>query len=299
MTLSSDVVHDIVQFCEQQLLEQHYRADYLEFLNLVLIFIGHKSKAEASFRTPGAFHHARWMAKAIYCLKIYMFREQFRLTIRETNSIRAICQFIVRLYVKAWFTAPLAVNAPNFDLKFLIDLHTYRDLDKDISSVAVKKMCDHLWYLSEEAAGLSFFDETIPFDIKREMVQAIRAESLQTGNTKKNVVHPQDVGLLKDKTIQYFVSKHTETFFTRFGISTQFMDTDPSMWHQCPSYNDGLQIAKKIAVINDVSERKVKLMEEFNNVLTHDEEQRQFVLLTVDRYRKMFPNYTKQSLISS
>lgn len=73
---------------------------YSEFLNLVIIILGKGtlSSSNIALRAPGAFHHARWMAKAIYCLRIYLFRDQFYLTNQELNNIRDICQFIVRLY---------------------------------------------------------------------------------------------------------------------------------------------------------------------------------------------------------
>jgi len=52
------------------------------------------------------------MAKAIYCLKMYIFRNQFDLQHREEKSIADICVFIVKLYVKVWFKAPLTSSAP-------------------------------------------------------------------------------------------------------------------------------------------------------------------------------------------
>lgn len=39
-------------------------------------------------------------------------------------------------------------------------------------------------------------------------------------------------------------------------------------------------------------------MTEFNNILTHDEDQKQYVLQTVARFRKLFPNKTKAELES-
>lgn len=299
----TDVSTDILNFCKQQLEKQHGRADYVEFLNLIIIFLGDRppQSSEISFRAPGAFHHARWMAKAIYCLKIYLFRDQFHLTARELNGIRDVCQFIVRLYVKAWFLAPLAASAPKHDLDFLISLHKYETIDKDISRVVLKKMCNHLWYLSKETVGLSFFDENISFGEKEKMVQAIQgnnSEDLYNYSNNRNVIQPHLVHSLETKGIDSFVSKKTAAFFKRFNISTDFMNSPPSFWAQCPSYIHGLEIVKNMLVINDVSERKVKLMEEYNTVLTTDEEQKQFLLLTVENYRKTYPSYAKKSLIS-
>jgi len=47
-------------------------------------------------------------------------------------------------------------------------------MDKDISKVSTKKICYHLWYLTEETVALSFFDDSIPHEIKREMVKALK-----------------------------------------------------------------------------------------------------------------------------
>lgn len=52
-------------------------------------------------------------------------------------------------------------------------------VDSQISTAAIKKICNHLWYLSEEAAALSFFDESIPFETKHLMVEAL----------KKKIIH--------------------------------------------------------------------------------------------------------------
>jgi len=56
---------------------QQPREDYLELLRLCLIFLGGGSDGtDIQFRAPGAMHHARWMAKAIYALKIVLFQDQ-------------------------------------------------------------------------------------------------------------------------------------------------------------------------------------------------------------------------------
>src|SRR6218665_2434697 len=49
-------------------------------------FLGHKGKRVeegAWVQWTQSYHRARWMAKLIYCLKIYLYRFQFRLTRRE------------------------------------------------------------------------------------------------------------------------------------------------------------------------------------------------------------------------
>lgn len=68
---------------------------------------------------PGVVHRARWMAKIIYALKIYLFRDQFVLRSRELNALREFTTFAVRIYLKYWYVCPKPTLAPSNDLKLL------------------------------------------------------------------------------------------------------------------------------------------------------------------------------------
>ena len=43
------------------------------------------------FRLPGAYHLAKWMAKVINCFKIYLFKDQFKLTAAEQLHLAEFC----------------------------------------------------------------------------------------------------------------------------------------------------------------------------------------------------------------
>ena len=60
----------------------HCRDDYRELLQLSLVFLG-ATTTNITFKRPGAVHHAWWMAKAIYSLKIFLFRNEFHINIRK------------------------------------------------------------------------------------------------------------------------------------------------------------------------------------------------------------------------
>ena len=86
-----------------------------------------------------------------------MFRGQFKLNKREEQGLRAICIFVLSVYVKAWFTAPLAVSAPNSDLCFLQCLVRYQSENPAHSKVASNKFAGHLWYVSDELVVIGIF----------------------------------------------------------------------------------------------------------------------------------------------
>ena len=159
---------NILQFCLNQLKLPHYREDYREILEITVIFLNGVPPRGISFRTPGAIHHARWMSKALYSLKIFIFREEFKLTKKEYNSISSICIFIINLYVKAWFNAPIAAFSPHQDLEFFKSLYEYKNVDEELSKSATKKFVNHLWYLTSENILLAFFDKHI-YHVKQKL----------------------------------------------------------------------------------------------------------------------------------
>ena len=78
------------QFLCDQLTTKQPRDDYSEFLQLSLVALGeeHSIHGGVRFSPPGAYHHARWMAKGLYCHKILCFREQFRMNAHELQAFK-------------------------------------------------------------------------------------------------------------------------------------------------------------------------------------------------------------------
>lgn len=296
----TDVDADIITFCLNQLERQHKRADYMELLNLSIIFLGGLPPRGIKFRYPGAFHHARWMSKAIYCLKMFLFRKQFKFYSNELIGIRDTCLFIVTTYIRHWFTAELAPEAPYQDFNFLMKLHKYKDIDEGISSITLKKFCGHLWYLGEESIALSFFDANVPITIKEKMSSSIKP--FITGTFSENIKHhahikPIDMSFYEMRDISYFVTENTAKFFQRFQISTDFLNHHPSTWNNLEDYKQALEYVSQMQVVNDTAERGVQLMEQYNNILTRNEDEKQFLLQVVADYRSKYASCNKSVLI--
>lgn len=72
-------------FCKEELKKKITRNDHRELLELTSICLGTSDKI--TFRGPRPTHHARWKSKALYCLKMYLFREEFKLTEYENNAL--------------------------------------------------------------------------------------------------------------------------------------------------------------------------------------------------------------------
>ena len=69
---------EIENFGVKTLQRKFSRDNYREFLKLYFIFLD-KYRKNYTFRKPGACHHVRSMSKAIYILKMYLFRAELNL----------------------------------------------------------------------------------------------------------------------------------------------------------------------------------------------------------------------------
>lgn len=206
------------------------------------------------------------------------FRTQFEFREGEEQMVQDLSVFIIKLYIEAWFTAPLTTRAPNHDLQFLRKLHEFKNIDPIISKATVGKMINHLYFLTPECCGLSFYDETIDDEIKKKMVAALSREPLAECG-KKFIL--KDIEEIKGKDISDFICKDTNKFFQRFGLSTNFLKLEPSKWLEDADFMKDRNNVGRLRSVNDVAERGVKLIQEYSGLLTTSEEQLQYVLQLV------------------
>lgn len=274
------------------------RDDYREFLELACILLGGMSTEKIQFRRPGAAHHARWLAKGIYCLKIFMFKKQFSLKKKEIDGLRRICIFIVCFYIKAWYRAPIAITAPNQDLSLIQSLIRFKETDVGISEAAVSKLCGHLWYISEHLVALSLFDPTVSVPEKLKIVHALKTKEGTKNPQKRIIINPANYDSLLGKNLSDFASKNSLFLFKQFDLSYTFLDKAPELFDKDQTYLNCLKIFKSLRVVNDVAERGVALVEEYHSLLTKSEEQTQFLVQLVQQHRTDFSNCNKTKLAS-
>lgn len=293
----SDIVDDVSQFCLEYLQKDHCRADYREFLELIVIFLGGRLPGGNHIKKPGAIHHARWMAKAIESLKIFILRDQFEFKENEFEGLREFCIFVVRLYVKVWFQTTSAIKAPRLDLTFIKNSIDFAEINEIVSDQILDKVQNHLWYLSEETIAFSFFDDEVSVDEKRKMVSAL---DRQKKPTKKLIPSLRELKTqYKNKNLSDFVNANTRNFFERFNICTDFLKVDPSEWEDREDYRNGLETCKNIHVVNDAAERAVKLFSQYNDILCKCEEEKQWIITAVQSYKSNFPSVNKSILAKS
>lgn len=272
------------------------RDDYQELVELAMIFLGAHPTRGVFFRTPGAMHHARWMAKAIYSFKIWMFRDQFEMTFQELTGIRDFCVFLARVYVKAWTMASLAAAAPANDLSLLQDLLDYKSINPKISQRTFEKLAAHLWYLNEENVGFSFFDENLDISIKQKMAKCLKDKQGEEVIQKRRSISASD---LPKMTVADFVTQNTKKFFKKLLLKEDFLKLPAEQWSSNESYQNDKAFVCSLAVTNDHAERGVALIQEYSGRLTKNEDQFNFLTQVVEDHRRRQPNSLKRTLQNS
>ncbi|ESO06295.1 hypothetical protein HELRODRAFT_160458 [Helobdella robusta] len=171
------IVSDAIKaFIKCQLEVRHSRDDYLEFLLLAAHIVG--LQVDVAIRKPGARHRARWMAKAIYALKIELLftvnKTIFNLTARKLQGIQRLNRFIICVYLQSWFSCRLTADAPVNDILLIQRLHDYDDAV--LGSTGLKMMLRHSWYMSPELATLALFSSLLSDKEKTDLVRTIQAD---------------------------------------------------------------------------------------------------------------------------
>ena len=156
-----DDVEPLLSFINKQLDGENQdklpRGDYKEFLELAKIFLGGDVDRKKGYifqlSRPGADHHARWMSKCIYFLKLFLLSDQFpqsQLSWQKKKKVETMAIFIIFPYLQSWFTSPSLLGAAQNDLDLFKRLQTFSKIDKKIYSATSSVLSRHPWYLTEE-----------------------------------------------------------------------------------------------------------------------------------------------------
>ena len=167
------------------------------------------------------------MGKALYAIKIFLFREEFNLTISEINGLRKVCIFIVLFYQKPWFTAQRPDAAALSDLTFIQQLLDCSVLDAKLCNAALTKILGHLWYLSEEIIGFAFFDKQVSLECKRKMAIAIKERSGTEVPSKRLILDLKNKSQITNLTLDQLVTKHSIKLFEKLNLPVDFLKFDP------------------------------------------------------------------------
>ncbi|KAK3926030.1 Chaperone protein DnaK [Frankliniella fusca] len=273
----------IVKFAISHIEVGQPRDDYLELLEVSILFLGGFPPKGIRFHPPGPIHSARWMAKAIYTIKMTLLRRQLRLEPGVANGLLKVAAFVVR-----------KSHAPRRYLLFLKRLIQYEKVNKPIAKAAQSRFLNHLWYLSEESMGFAVFDEELSDQERQQIAENILHKEGDDDPPKKRSLHLSD---LPDMCLSDLATTHTKNFFIMLGLKYDFLDKPVREWSDQEDYRRAREIVMNLKVVNDQGERGVKLMNDYNGVITKKEDHFQDLLVNVHAHRQSVPNVKKETLI--
>ena len=129
------------------------------------------------------------------------------------------------------------------------------------------------------------------------MVLKIKGPNVDAYLSKRFLIKLEDIDNICTKEMDYFITSESMDFFKRFEISHEFSEVDPREWPVHESFQKGLNIVKGLKVVNDVAERAVKLVTDYNNLLTKDAAQKQYTVQIVAENRKLCPDASKEKIL--
>lgn len=209
-------------------------------------------------------------------------------------QLNRFVEFGALIYSKVWIEVPLATEAPGCDLKLWGDLRKYEAIDSEIGIAGRKVLERHLWYLSDELVGLALFSDRISAGQKSKIIAGMK-------NEKSSRSIRQQSRVLKDGvSLEHFATKRTAELFPRLKICQSFLSLSPEKWEDNIEYKNGRERVRQLKVVNDTAERGVQLIQQYNKLLTNNEDDKQFLLQIVEANRNaIHTNATKKSVIDT
>lgn len=229
---------------------KHIRDDYAELTDLCLKFFGVQTKKP--FMVPGSVSRARWMARGIYGMKMYLFRRELDLEPRFEANLLQFALFVSLIYCKYWNRCTNVFDAPVNDLSLIADLQKYSIENEEIANVVLNNLWNHLWYLGEELAVLSLFSDKVSVDDKNRM--RVKLLSNQYPPRSKNSLKLEK--FIDGTELPDLVTERSRFLLSILEIELSFLNINAATWKNNPTFKKAKREAEGlIIVVNDLAER--------------------------------------------
>ena len=67
--------------------------------------------------------------------------------------------FLTLIHTPAWLKASISADAPVNDLEYIQDLMDIREVDQEVADVALDKLTNSRWYLTQDVVPYSLFSK--------------------------------------------------------------------------------------------------------------------------------------------
>ena len=118
----------------------------------------------------------------------------------------------------------------------------------------------------------------------------MKDENMETGVA----VMPQ---MNQNVKVSSLIGKNSRLLFDLLKVNTKWLSLYPDEWSKNYEFNYISGILKDLKVVNDLVERSVKLVTDFNQILTWDKNHKQCLFKVVEQHRRNIPKFDKASML--
>ena len=278
--------------------EMTIRDDYRELAECAVLVLGElPPSGKIIWRKPGACHKARFCAFGIYSFKALAFAKQFDWDDDTIAGLRQFCAFTAIIYIPYFLSSSIGCDATVNDLDLYKKLYAYKNTDAQLAEESLVVHRRHGWYSTPEVSVFSLFSEKVSVDEKSRL--ACKLLSLTSSVPESfNLVKPKFKNIDERTTLLDLITPQSFKFFSILNLDYDWLAMNPEKWEEEESYKKAKEFVRTVKVTNDVAERGVKLAADYATILTKDDEIRDRLLQGVERCRRLFPDFKKQTLNS-
>ena len=105
-------------------------------------------------------HHARFMAQAIYYVKLCLL-DTF-LSPAERVEVERMAEFVGAFYIRWWLQCTISTSSSINDLHAVWEMRQYHKIRTEVGDACLKSISRHFWYVTENLVMFSHADENLP-----------------------------------------------------------------------------------------------------------------------------------------
>ena len=119
--------------------------------------------------------------------------------------------FMICIYGRYWFAAPVAADAAFLTLSLWKDLHSWASRDPALSASTLRTLDRHTWYVCGRNMSLPLWSRVVPDETKRKIADAMLLPENEQGEI--HLGKPDLPQILPDSSLEDFVTPETWFLF--------------------------------------------------------------------------------------
>ncbi|XP_047125629.1 uncharacterized protein LOC124807622 [Hydra vulgaris] len=124
---------------------------------------------------PEAVHHARFMGKSLFYLKLFLLMKRIpEINEESRDEITEMTKFLSIFYTEWFLRAELSSAAPTQDMKALWQMKRFEEWNKTGGQAVSKSIQRHTWYLDPYLVILAIADKKCQGDMAKRLISLKR-----------------------------------------------------------------------------------------------------------------------------